>query len=363
MKKIIGTIIALVVMMSGFVGLTIATASTAQAATGASDSSVVMNEVLKASAKFKGKSKKVKACKAYAAKLEQQAPPEDPQALCKGKVKVVVKGKVAQSCPAGYFGGSAQLSVKIVIKAKARAFAKSIASGRVQTWASTKIKVHLKVTGKTTLECVKIPETPVTYETPSVDVSPIACINPGEKRDVTVTASNPNNVADTARLTFRGQTTEKAIAAHGQTTFTFTGVGAGSYSGTALLVTAGKSKSFTVTVENCPPVEYPAPMFMQFREFNDFYKSLPGTPVTMDHCVTVDFPEGHSGEVFWTAELGSFATPRKAAQDGVQVCSTYTAPSEAGHDTITVTATDSVSGKSVTKTSRAFVIKEWPAIP
>ena len=112
-----------------------------------------------------------------------------------------------------------------------------------------------------------------------------------------------------------------------------------------------------------PPPVTPAPVFMQFREFNDLYKSLPETPTTMDHCVTVDFPEGHSGEVFWTAELGSFTTPRKTAQDGAQVCSTYTAPSEAGHDTITVTATDSVSGKSVTKTSRAFVIKEWPAIP
>ncbi|HRK40664.1 MAG TPA: hypothetical protein PLN95_01120 [Candidatus Saccharibacteria bacterium] len=112
----------------------------------------------------------------------------------------------------------------------------------------------------------------------------------------------------------------------------------------------------------CNPPETP-PTFMQFRQFNDLYKSLPDQPTTMEHCVTVDFPEGHSGEVFWDANRGSFANPRKAAQDGVQICSIYTAPSESGSDTITVTATDSTTELSVTKTSDPFAIKEWPAVP
>jgi hypothetical protein len=102
------------------------------------------------------------------------------------------------------------------------------------------------------------PPPPPSYEKPSVDVTPVACVEEGDSRDVKVTVSNPNTEADTARLTFRGQTVEKAIAAHGQATFIFTGVGAGTYSGTALLVKANKSASFTVTVAECetpPPAD------------------------------------------------------------------------------------------------------------
>lgn len=110
-----------------------------------------------------------------------------------------------------------------------------------------------------------------------------------------------------------------------------------------------------------PQPEVTPPTFMQFRQINDVYVNA-----TTDHCVTVDFPEGHSGEVFWTATYGSFATVKKSAQDTVQVCSTYKAPSEVpagGKDTITVTATDSVTGKSVTKTSDPFTIKAMPVTP
>lgn len=110
-----------------------------------------------------------------------------------------------------------------------------------------------------------------------------------------------------------------------------------------------------------PQPEVTPPTFMQFRQINDVYVNA-----TTDHCVTVDFPEGHSGEVFWTATYGSFATVKKSAQDTVQVCSTYKAPSEVpsgGKDTITVTATDSVTGKSVTQTSDPFTIKAMPVTP
>lgn len=95
-------------------------------------------------------------------------------------------------------------------------------------------------------------------------------------------------------------------------------------------------------------------MFVQFREPNDLEVNW-----SADHCVTVDFPSGNSGTVFWTAKYGSFATPTKSAQDMIQVCSTYKAPSEVpagGTDTITVTATDGTTGLSVTKSSAPFVI-------
>lgn len=115
--------------------------------------------------------------------------------------------------------------------------------------------------------------------------------------------------------------------------------------------------------EEQPPTEEekPAPIFAQFREFNDLEVNW-----TSDHCVTVDFPDGNGGTVFWTAQYGSFATASKTAQDMVQVCSTYKAPSEVpagGTDTITVTATDSVTGKSVTKSTAPFVIHETAEHP
>lgn len=96
------------------------------------------------------------------------------------------------------------------------------------------------------------------------------------------------------------------------------------------------------------------PMFVQFREFNDLEVNW-----TSDHCVTVTFPNGHSGTVYWTAKFGSFAVPSKSASSGVQVCSQYKAPSEvpaSGTDTITVTVRDNTTGKSVTKTTDPFVI-------
>jgi hypothetical protein len=95
---------------------------------------------------------------------------------------------------------------------------------------------------------------PPSYESPSVHVTPVACVNPGQTRDVTVTAFNPNDKADSARLTFRGQTVgTKSVAANSEVSFVLQDVPAGSYTGSVLLETANKSKSFTVTVEDCPP--------------------------------------------------------------------------------------------------------------
>lgn len=105
------------------------------------------------------------------------------------------------------------------------------------------------------------------------------------------------------------------------------------------------------------------PAFVQFREVNDVYVNA-----TTEHCVTVDTPAGHTATVYWTATFGSFATPQKTAQDGVQICSTYKAPSEVpvpsgGTDRITVRAVDNVTDLSVTQTTDPFVIKAMPGTP
>ena len=96
------------------------------------------------------------------------------------------------------------------------------------------------------------------------------------------------------------------------------------------------------------------PVFLQFGEFNDLEVNW-----VDDHCVTVSFPEGHSGTIYWTAKFGSFAVPSKPASSGTQVCSDYKAPSEVpagGTDTITVTVRDNTTGKTVTETTDPFVI-------
>lgn len=121
-------------------------------------------------------------------------------------------------------------------------------------------------------------------------------------------------------------------------------------------VTAEVSKTMTLKCDTEEP-----PVFIQFREMNDFEVNWKD-----DHCVTVDTPEGHSVTVYWEAKFGSFATPSKPAQDGVQACSDYKAPSEVpvgGTDTITVRAVDNVTGKSVTKTTDPFKIYDTAPHP
>jgi hypothetical protein len=116
-----------------------------------------VEDVLSANASFIGKSKKVKACKAYAEKRERRSPPRDPQAGCWGDLKVKLFGKIVASCPTGYLGAKMTLGVSLRQTVKARSFAKSVASGRVRTWARFKIRDLAKIKGKTYIECVKIP--------------------------------------------------------------------------------------------------------------------------------------------------------------------------------------------------------------
>ena len=220
-------------------------------------------------------------------------------------------------------------------------------------------------------------ENPPAYETPSVDVTPVACVNPGTTRDVTITVSNPNAIDDTAKVTYRGQVYTKAVAAHGQVTFTFPNQGAGTYSGTALLVTADKSKSFTVTVEECPVsppaiteittvndvVEYNA------RTINVIGTGTPGETVVLfatakhggsitagtNQNVTVDASGNWSATVEYTAGE-SPKDPLTYMVDG----NTYTIA--AGKDVVWFHATNT-AGQGMWAKSNDFAITPRPITP
>lgn len=278
---------------------------------------------------------------------------------------------------------------KVSVRSSAHAAAQKNATANAHK--SALLKVDLTVV-------IKVHERGVVIEAQAK-----SCVKKGEANGVvTVTGENPNDVATVGTFTLSGREPKTAnLTASGRATVTFDGFAPGSYSGTfSLGEPINKSVTFSVTVLECPdnpppPYECPpntkwtdidkdgkkeegecfeAPVFVEFREFNDLYRSLPGTPTTMNHFVTVDTPAGHSFSVTWSTVWGSFATPTKTGQDGVEVGNTYTAPSEvppahtdaglaAGYDKITVTVTDNVTGQKITRSSAPFRIKEWPTTP
>jgi hypothetical protein len=384
-------------------------------------------DILNAGAKFIGKSKKVAACRAFAEKIERNAPPRDPSAECKGTLRVLIFGVVkTPPCPSGWFGGSAKARLSFKETQKARSFAKTIARGRASALATTLIKDRVKVTGEASSTCVRIPPPVVEYDkcpdipgnqpadyvcnptppppppptetyAPTMDASAGVCVAPGGTSGViNVTGTNKDNVTRTLIFTAPGKApVEKTVSAGSTESVSFSGFAPGSYTVKVEVKETGKFATKTVTViqcetpvYNCPPGTtwtdidkdgireegecFGPPTFTQFREFNDLYHSLPGMPTTMDHFVTVDTPAGHSYTITWEAVWGSFATPTKTGQDGVQVSSTYTAPSEvppahpdmglaAGYDKITVTVVDNVTGQRVVRSTAPFRIKAWPS--
>jgi|GEM_PF-4584423 hypothetical protein len=171
---------------------------------------------------------------------------------------------------------------------------------------------------------------PATYESPTVDVTPMACVNPGQTRDVTVTVSNPNNIADTARLTYRGQTSDKAITANGQVTFTFANQAAGTYNGSALLVTAGKSQSFTVTVAEC--MLQPGSI-VEVTDVNDVRYGQ-----TYNWRIRGIVPNGQTATLRVSARIGTVRESDKTISLGAgafDITVVYTAPTEGSSDTLT----------------------------
>lgn len=97
-------------------------------------------------------------CNTEAGKIERPAPRRDPKSKCKGRARVVFKLKYeTPDCPPGYIGGKLRMSLTIEQMLKALGLSKSIATGRVDTWARTQIKILDKFKGEVTNDCVMIP--------------------------------------------------------------------------------------------------------------------------------------------------------------------------------------------------------------
>lgn len=266
--------------------------------------------------------------------------------------------------------GSYSVEVEVTVSAKTKAQAKLKGPGSISAKQRTdviveaKAKARMKIEAEASAWCKDTPSEPTPEtEKPTVTAQAKACVKPGEASGViTGTVGSPNSTADTAVISIGSQSTEKSVSAGGTASFSFSGFAPGTYTVNVTLKNAKKSTSTTVVVEKCdvpPPAE--PPVFVQFREFNDLEVNWKD-----DHCVTVDTPTGHTATVYWEAKFGSFTTPSKPAQDGVQVCSVYKAPSEvpaSGTDTITVRAVDNVTGKSVTKATDPFVVNDTAPHP
>jgi hypothetical protein len=78
--------------------------------------------------------------------------------------------------------------------------------------------------------------------------------------------------------------------------------------------------------------------------------------------VTVSGKSGDNINVTFGAQHGSISGGGSTTSGSGQFCATYTAPSEAGSDTITVTATDTTSGLSAS-TSESVTILDQPSNP
>jgi hypothetical protein len=214
---------------------------------------------------------------------------------------------------------------------------------------------EIELEGAAEAQCSSNPPE-VVYDQPSVNVTPVACVNPGETRNVTVRVSNPNNNDDVARLTYSGNTTEKSVAANGQVTFTFANQAKGTYNGNVLLVTAGKSRSFTVTVEECP---IQPGSITNIEQPND---------VLVNNTRTIRVrgvvPAGQTATLKMSAVTGTI----KASDEVISVTGSfdklvhYTASSEAGSDTVTADLFSSTGVKDDTK-SVSFEIRPAPVDP
>jgi len=408
MKRIYAGIAALAVLLSG---MTLVAPSVASAATGdnVSQSSATeasqdlgahktatadqdddtatvkgdVDDVLTANAGFVGKSKKVKVCKAYAEKLEQQAPPRDPHALCKGKLKVKLVGKITASCPTGYFGGSVMLFVKLTESVKARAFAKSIASGRVRTWARFKIRDLAKIRGKTRIECVRIPDEPEP-ETPVYSCDQLQVSKSATGRTVTidafrVTAQN-GAVYNDAVIEWGDATPALTTASPVGRSHTFGSDGSFTIRLTArftvdgsVVTASGPNCTQTVTFtpdDACPyiPGEQPPgydctppdkPVIVDLKRVND---GNPGweTPA----CAKADFAGTHGGTLTFSFESGGITgTNPVTVADMQEGCVNLVFPTDPGTYTYKVTATDSVTHASVTKESQPFQVWSSPPAP
>ena len=264
------------------------------------------------------------------------------RASLKGRNKTKLIAKVeaaAQGDLAAQLSGQSITQIKATVRASAFVKATSQASAKAV--------------------CTDNPPPP-SYDQPDVNVTPVACVNPGQTRDVTVTVSNPNDSADTARLTYRGQTTEKSVAANGQVTFTFANQAQGTYNGNVLLVTAVKSAGFSVTVEACPPPVENPPTIISVEQPND---------VLVNNSRTIrvrgSVPQGDTAVLSGSAQFGTITSGASQSVSGsFDITVTYVAPSEVpagGNDTVSFQLISS-NGQKDTK-SVTFEIRPAPVDP
>lgn len=301
------------------------------------------------------------------------------KAVAKADVRAtsVAKAWCNTSSASAYGEGRGSSSARAIGRASLRGSILVKVSAQVEAMANGDLEAHLggmtvidvnaqvrasavaKATSdaKAKAECSDTPPPPV-YDQPRVDVGPVACVNPGESRDVTVTVSNPNDIADTARLTYRGeQKPDKAVAANGQVAFTFANQAAGTYNGSVLLVTAGKSKSFVVTVEEC--VLQPGSI-VEVEDVNDV---LYGNTRTWRIRGVV--PDGQTATLRVSAQIGTVRESDKTIALGAgafDVTVVYTAPTEGSSDTLTARLFGSDGVKDDEK-SDTFQLRPNPVDP
>lgn len=95
---------------------------------------------------------------------------------------------------------------------------------------------------------------------PTVTAQAQGCVNSGAANGVvTGHISNPNNLADQAKVTLGTKTTTVNVSALGSASFSLSGFAPGTYSGSVKLVLAGTSAPLNVTVATCSPPPPPPP--------------------------------------------------------------------------------------------------------
>jgi hypothetical protein len=101
------------------------------------------------------------------------------------------------------------------------------------------------------------------------------------------------------------------------------------------------------------------PVIVDLTRINDLNVSW-----EMEICAKADFDKSHGGTLLFSFTSGGIkGTNPVQVADLQEGCVTLVAPSEPGTYTYKVTATDAVTGKSVTVTSEPFTVNPEPTIP
>lgn len=296
-------------------------------------------------------------CDTEAGKIERPAPPRDPKSKCKGKAVIHFKIDYKTQCPPDWFGGSLRLFLNIRQKVGALGLSKSIASGRVDTWARTHLKLKDRFKIRVANDCAQLPPPPpptVTYSAPTVGATAQSCVKQGEQTGaITVMGVNPNSVAATGTFTLGNKPPQTFTVGAGQSvSANFSGFAPGLYSGTFSLgapinLTAG----FTAVVQECEKTttNNPAPKATG-PTVNDVLVNN-----ERDMTFSGKLAKGTTGKATFAAGTGTIVGDRTVTlvvdADGYfTVTVRYRAGDEPGRDTVTLLVEQS-DGQSVSATT------------